>query len=636
MGTRTFSESRRAVSPARARTPKTASNPLAVAEHPEQIGDYRIERELGRGAMGVVYLAVHPTLGRQIALKVMPRELAADPEFLERFRREGTMAARLRHPNIVAVYDFAQRDGLYFIAMEYLGSRTLKDLLRDEKQQPVERSCRIVNELLSALSCAHAQGIVHRDIKPANIMLTDSGPIALTDFSVAHMKESSKLTQTGAVIGTPEYMAPEQFEGSWDARTDLYAVGIVFYELLTGFSPFRSNTITECMRKQLMVVPDPPAEVDFSIPLEISQIVSRALEKERDARFQSADEMRLAIESALAHWKAGLSPDQAPPASSPAAAPLPPSPVIEAPSHALEAPPSSAPRFEPAPSSQTGGELTPLRKAPKPPGEPPPAPPPPPSEPMASPTPEPAAVGPPDPERPRRSRPLRWVLLAAVLGTLTRNVWLPPPEAPDKSASTPTPSPRTATPAPTAAPEQPPSPSPLGSATTEPDPWPSPAEATPVATSSPALPGTFPQEATIVPGVGVGDVRLGQTFDEVRAAWGPPEPGASPNPVEAYWSYSGQAANLVFVNGRLARIAVGTPDFPVEGLGVGLGVRYRDVLAAFPDPTTRTDNDLDYNSLGIYFHFNAPLEGETVEDEACGVINVYEPGQTIFAPEPRL
>jgi serine/threonine-protein kinase len=269
-----------------------------MAPLPESIGDYKVERELGRGAMGVVYLATHPTLGRQVAIKVMGRELSSDPEFLERFRREGMMAASLRHPNIVAVYDFAHRDGLYFIVMEYLGAKTLKDLI-EEGRQPLERSGRILDQLLSALALAHGKNIVHRDIKPANIMLTDSGSIALTDFSVAHMKECSKLTQTGAIIGTPEYMSPEQFDGQWDGRSDLYAAGIVFYELLTGFSPFRSNTMTEVMRKQLLQVPDPLSTVDYTIPESLSQVVSRALEKDPALRYQSAEEMRQALLAAL-------------------------------------------------------------------------------------------------------------------------------------------------------------------------------------------------------------------------------------------------------------------------------------------------------------------------------------------------
>lgn len=266
---------------------------------PDKIGDYEVTRELGRGAMGVVYLATHPTLARQVAIKVMASELARDQEFLERFRREGEAAAKLRHPNIVQVFDFVCRDNTYFIVMEYLGDRTLKDLLLDEGSQPLAKACTIMDELLSALELAHSKGVIHRDIKPANVMISDEGSIALTDFSVARMKDSVKITQTGAVVGTPEYMAPEQFDGMWDARSDLYAAGIVFYELLTGISPFRSATITEVMRKQLFTVPDPPSQLDFTVPEAVSAIVSRALEKEPDNRFSSAKEMQLALREVM-------------------------------------------------------------------------------------------------------------------------------------------------------------------------------------------------------------------------------------------------------------------------------------------------------------------------------------------------
>lgn len=271
-----------------------------MSDVPEAIGGYTVVRELGRGAMGVVYLAIQPGLGRQVALKVMAHELSHDPEFLERFRREGEAAAKLRHPNIVQVYDFAQLDGRYVIAMEYLGSMTMKDLLRDKGQQTLETACRMMDELLSALVLAHSKGVVHRDIKPANIMVTDEGPVALTDFSIARMKESSKLTQTGAIVGTPEYMAPEQFDGEWDARSDLYSAGLVFYELLTGLSPFRSATLTEVMRKQLLTVPDPPSMVDFTIPEAVSNVVSQALEKDPANRYASAQDMREALSIALA------------------------------------------------------------------------------------------------------------------------------------------------------------------------------------------------------------------------------------------------------------------------------------------------------------------------------------------------
>ncbi|MFN8606416.1 MAG: serine/threonine-protein kinase [Vulcanimicrobiota bacterium] len=266
---------------------------------PEMIGGYKVVRELGRGAMGTVYLAYQDNLGRELAIKLMAPEFVRDEEFVERFRREGRIAAKLRHPNIVQVYDFCDREGLYFIAMEYLGSRTLKNYVQDHGRVPVDDAVRLVDQLLAALDHAHRQGIVHRDIKPANVMVTDGNDAALTDFSIAQMKSASKLTQTGSVLGTPEYMAPEQFEGKTDSRSDLYACGVILYEMLTGFSPFHADTIAEIMKKQLFTAPDPPTAVDFTIPEPISQMVVKSLAKNPDDRYQTAAEMRAAMRSAL-------------------------------------------------------------------------------------------------------------------------------------------------------------------------------------------------------------------------------------------------------------------------------------------------------------------------------------------------
>lgn len=264
----------------------------------ETLGPYQVIRELGKGAMGTVYLARHESLGRDVAIKVLSDGVVLEPETLERFRREGKIAAKLRHPNIVQVYDFFAVEGRYFIAMEYLGSRTLEGLIRERGPLPLNAALRLTDQLLDALHHAHEQGIVHRDIKPANVMITDANNAALTDFSIAHMKSASKLTQTGSIIGTPEYMAPEQFDGKCDWRSDLYATGLILYEMLTGFCPFHADTISEIMKKQIMVMPDPPSEVDFTIPQPVSEVVLKCLAKDPDARYQSAQEMRLAIREA--------------------------------------------------------------------------------------------------------------------------------------------------------------------------------------------------------------------------------------------------------------------------------------------------------------------------------------------------
>lgn len=270
---------------------------------PEQIGIYQVVRELGRGAMGVVYLCVHPGLGRQVAVKVLSGQVAGEADFLERFRREGEMAARLRHPNIVQVYDFSNDADVYFIVMEYLGSQTLKSGAR-----PLPEAARLIDQLLAALEHAHERGVIHRDLKPSNILVTDSGEIGLTDFGIAYSAANQKLTRTGTAMGTPEYMAPEQFDGKSDARTDLYAVGIIFYEMLTGFTPFRADTLTEVMKNQVLKAPAPLSEVDFTIPAAISNFVDKVLSKEPDNRFQSAREMREALNLAQMAQAAPLPP----------------------------------------------------------------------------------------------------------------------------------------------------------------------------------------------------------------------------------------------------------------------------------------------------------------------------------------
>lgn len=294
---------------------------------PESIGDYRVIRELGRGASGVVYLCEHPNLGRQLAVKVLGAQVSDEPDFLARFRREGETAAKLRHPNIVQVYDQSCRDGVFFIAMEYLGSRTLKSLISESGPVPVPEACRLTGQLLNALEHAHSLGVVHRDVKPANVMLTDAGDVALTDFSIAHNSGKEKLTGTGIALGTPEYMAPEQFDGKAEARSDLYAAAIVLYEMLTGFTPFRADSLTEVLKKQILVEAEPLCEVDFTIPAPLSRVVSKALSKDPAQRYANAAEMRQALQAALSEpTQMAAGPDPVVTENAPVQATVPPGP----------------------------------------------------------------------------------------------------------------------------------------------------------------------------------------------------------------------------------------------------------------------------------------------------------------------
>lgn len=633
-----------------------------MAALPEQIGDYKVVRELGRGAMGVVYLAIHPSLGREMALKVMAPELARDPEFVERFRREGEAAARLRHPNIVQVFDFAHRDGLYFIAMEYLGGRTLKDLLEEEGQQPVGTACRMLDELLAALSVAHAKGIIHRDIKPANVMVTDEGPVALTDFSIARMKDSSKLTQTGAVVGTPEYMAPEQFDGVWDARSDLYAAAIVFYELLTGLSPFRSATMTEVMRKQLLLVPDTPSLVDYTISEEVSQVVSRGLEKDPAARYQTAEEMRQAIRQALREalpqpgsdvptppgsigkTKEAESPaclEPSPPsagASSPPepAAPLPPGLALTATgSPQTPDPPPVVPKLTSlraqAPPAVIGPEPTnvavpPALSAPEPTDVPsPPAPPAPtalsapgptnvPAPPASEPASPPAYIPAARPEPLGASWTSRQKLgLAILVLAFGLGVWSI--REAQKSSGQPDPPAVSSSPAP--------------ATPTAPEPQPAPAPTTPVAPPPAPVPAPkqskFPSKGYIAPGLGIGDVGLGMGKAKVRKLWGEPSEGQSKNGL-TQWQYGGRGGAgkcIVAFNKKnvVEAIAVVTPDFVIAGdPNCRVGANYETVLATYPNPSLATEAALDYRNQGLLFLF---AEGR------CQYLLIYGRGRDI-------
>ena len=216
-----------------------------------QIPGYRIERELGQGGMATVYLAIEEKFERHVALKVMDRKLAADPKFTERFIREGRYVAKLDHPNIVNVFDAGVADGHYYLAMQYLSGGTLENRLKQGLS--VSDGLSIIKAVAGALGYAHEQDIFHRDVKPQNILFYPNGTPVLSDFGVAKAAESSlMLTATGAALGSPLYMSPEQIENKpVDARTDLYALGIILYEILTGQMPYRAEQPLAVLFKHL-------------------------------------------------------------------------------------------------------------------------------------------------------------------------------------------------------------------------------------------------------------------------------------------------------------------------------------------------------------------------------------------------
>ncbi len=261
---------------------------------------YRIARKLGGGGMADVYLAEDQELGRRVAVKILHERYANDDQFVERFRREATHAAGLSHPNIVSIYDRGETNGSYFIVMEYVEGRTLKELIRSRGPCPTHIAIAYTRQILGALRYAHRNGVIHRDIKPHNVIVDPEGVIKVTDFGIARAG-ASQMTEEGAIIGTAQYLSPEQARGApVDQTSDLYSTGIVLYELLTGKVPFVGETPVEIAMKHLTEVPEPPSEHRPEIPEDLDLVVIRALAKEPADRYQSAAAMDADLET-VAH-----------------------------------------------------------------------------------------------------------------------------------------------------------------------------------------------------------------------------------------------------------------------------------------------------------------------------------------------
>jgi serine/threonine-protein kinase len=252
---------------------------------------YVIKRKLGSGGMADVYLAEDQELGRRVALKLLDERHASDEQFVERFRREAQSAAGLNHPSIVSIFDRGQAEGTYYIAMEYLDGRTLKELLIRNGPTPPAIAIDYARQILGALSFAHRNGIVHRDIKPHNIIVRPDGRLKVTDFGIAR-SGASQMTEAGSIVGTAQYLSPEQARGApVDPRSDLYSLGIVLYEMLTGKVPFTGDTPVEIAMKHLSQVPEPPSTLRPEVPHDLDAVVMRALAKDPDQRYGSAEEM---------------------------------------------------------------------------------------------------------------------------------------------------------------------------------------------------------------------------------------------------------------------------------------------------------------------------------------------------------
>ncbi|HKY24252.1 MAG TPA: Stk1 family PASTA domain-containing Ser/Thr kinase [Gaiella sp.] len=254
-------------------------------------GRYRLERKLGSGGMADVWLAEDQELGRKVAIKMLHERYANDVQFVERFRREATHAAGLSHPNVVSIYDRGEAEGSYFIVMEYVEGRTLKELIVTRGPCPVPVAVSYTRQVLAALRYAHRNGIVHRDIKPHNVLVDHEGRVNVADFGIARAG-SSQMTEAGSIIGTAQYLSPEQARGApVDESSDLYSTGIVLYELLTGKVPFTGETPVEIAMKHLQQVPEAPSTIRPEIPRDLDLVVLRALAKEPAERYRTAKEM---------------------------------------------------------------------------------------------------------------------------------------------------------------------------------------------------------------------------------------------------------------------------------------------------------------------------------------------------------
>jgi serine/threonine-protein kinase len=273
------------------------------AEMPSHLGRYEIVRELGKGAMGVVYEGYDPKLNRCVAIKTARKDVmeasGMAEEMMERFVREAQATGVLDHRNIITIYDAGQEGDIAFIAMEFLEGGDLRDVIEGRRKLHPREVAEIGATVCDALDMAHLAGIVHRDIKPANIMTPRDKPIKLTDFGIAHVTDSN-LTQDGALVGTPHYMSPEQFMGQkLDGRSDLFSVGVLLYELLTGQKPFAGEALTTVMHQVLKITPPEPRSLSNMAETELSRVVMKAISKRPQDRYQRGRDMAAALRESI-------------------------------------------------------------------------------------------------------------------------------------------------------------------------------------------------------------------------------------------------------------------------------------------------------------------------------------------------
>ena len=291
------------------RTPPPSPSKRSSAGQPNaavlQIGDllgerYEILQLLGEGGMGAVYKATDRTLNRSVALKVIRPELASNPAILARFKQELLLAHQVTHRNVIRIYDLGEAEGVMFITMEFIEGKDLRSLIREKTKFAPEEAVEVIQQVCQALDAAHNVGVIHRDLKPQNIMQDPTGRILVMDFGLARTVEGDGMTQTGAIVGTMEYMSPEQALGkNLDQRSDIFALGLILYEMLTGKTPFHAESALAGLIKRTQERATPVSDIDAQIPGALSGIVSKCLERDLDQRYQNVT----AILADLNSWK---------------------------------------------------------------------------------------------------------------------------------------------------------------------------------------------------------------------------------------------------------------------------------------------------------------------------------------------
>lgn len=272
----------------------------------ETLGSYKIVGKLGQGGMATVFKAHELSLNRMVALKVLSPQLSEDADFIKRFQREAQAAAQLNHPHIVQIYAIGEEKGLHFFSMEYIKGRTLAEIIKEEQPFLLTKTIQVIRQVAGALEEAHKEGMVHRDIKPSNIMIDPAGRAKVTDFGIAHLARSqTKLTREGSVIGTPEYLSPEQCAGKpVDGRSDIYSLGVTFYEILTGKTPYEADTPVSMMLKIVKGDFPPLREVAPDVPFAIQEMVEKMMATDQEERYQNMAQVLAALEAYEKGWTA--------------------------------------------------------------------------------------------------------------------------------------------------------------------------------------------------------------------------------------------------------------------------------------------------------------------------------------------